>query len=498
MAAPQLDPRTPVIVGVGQLSNRVDRGSAEASPVELIVEAGRRAADDAGAADIVTALDVVRVVGLVSWRYRDPARLVADRLGSPRARSGLSAFGGNSPQGLINVTAEQIQAGDLDATLVCGGEAWRTRKDFIRREVRPDWSVQSVDVAPDERFGVELTMHHDAETAIGLIAPAHMYALFDHAVRIAAGRSVGEQQALIGGLWSRFSAVAAGNPHAWKSDALAPEAIMDPAGGNRVIAHPYPKAVNSYEWVDQAAALLICSAGRAEDLGIARERWVFPLAGASASEPPVSVRRDLHRSASMAAAGRAVLNASDLHVDDLDIIDLYSCFPSAVQIAAAELGLDLARELTVTGGMSFFGGPWNDYVTHSVATTVERLRESDNGRALCTANGGMTQKQAFGIYSTHPPSDGFRHLTDEPQAEVDAVALRDVLTDHRGQATIEAFTVLHDRSGAPERAIASALTADGARAWAASTDESVMAALMAGDLDRAEVDIAAGELTPAG
>jgi acetyl-CoA C-acetyltransferase len=491
-----LDPRTPVIVGAGQWSNRVDQGDEPVSPVAMMAEAARRAAHDAGAPDALRSLEAVRVVRLLSWRYRDPARLVADALDCPQARSGLTAMGGNAPQSLINRTADQIQRGELDAALVCGGEAWRTRKDLIRRDERPAWTVQDDDVAPDERFGTELSMTSDAETAVGLMLPIQMYAIFDHAIRIAAGRTIAEQRRLIGTLWSRFSSVAAANPHAWNPEQLTPDEVIDPGPGNRLVGHPYTKAVNSYEWVDQSAALLMCAAARADALGIPRDRWVFPVAGADCTDGQVSEREELHRSPSMAAAGRAVLNAAGIGVHDLGIIDLYSCFPSAVQMAAAELGLDLERDLTVTGGMSRFGGPWNDYVTHSVATTVDRLRAEPETIALCTGNGGYADKQSFGIYAARPPAGGFRLEESGPQAESDRATRRAVAAGHDGTATMEAWTVMHDRDGEPEAAMAAALTPDGARTWATSTHPDTMAALMAGELDRSRLEIADGAFTP--
>jgi acetyl-CoA C-acetyltransferase len=315
-------------------------------------------------------------------------------------------------------------------------------------------------------------------------------------VRLEAGRTIDEQRRLIGDRWARFSTVAAANPHAWNRERLTADEVVDPGPTNRLVGHPYTKAVNSYEWVDQGAALLMCSARKAQALGVAPDRWVFPLAGAEAADPAVSMRRDLHRSPSMAAAGRAVLDASGLTIDDIGIIDLYSCFPSAVQLAARELGLDPDRDLTVTGGMSFFGGPWNNYVTHSVATAVDRLRAEPDQFALCTANGGFTTRQSFGVYGARPGAGPFRHEVDRPQAEADNAERRAVVEDHHGSATMEAWTVMHDRDGSPETAFVAALTAEGARTWAASTDTDVMAALLAGDLDRSALEVTGGSFTP--
>ena len=79
--------------------------------------------------------------------------------------------------------------------------------------------------------------------------------------------------------------------------------------------------------------------------------------------------------------GAAALEAAGIGIDELRYVDLYSCFPSAVQIVAAELGLPLDRDLTVTGGLTFSGGPWNNYVTHSIARMVGLLRQDPEATA---------------------------------------------------------------------------------------------------------------------
>ena len=187
-----------------------------------------------------------------------------------------------------------------------------------------------------------------------------------------------------------------------------------------MVGLPYTKVMNSNNAVEQSAAVLLCSVEVAERLGVPRDRWVFPLAGADAHEHPyVSHRDTLYTAPAVGIAGRAALAAAGKTIDDVDHVDLYSCFPVAVQVGAAELGLDLDRQLTVTGGLSFAGGPWNNYVMHSIATMVDALRDDPGTTGLVWANGGYLTKHAFGLYSTEPPADGFRHV--HPQDEIDAL-----------------------------------------------------------------------------
>jgi acetyl-CoA C-acetyltransferase len=222
----------------------------------------------------------------------------------------------------------------------------------------------------------------------------------------------------------------------------------------------------------------MCSVERAEALGIPRERWLFLHAGADAHDHWfLSNRADLSSSPAIRLAGRAAMDGASIGVDDLAHVDLYSCFPSAVQSGVRELGLGLDRQLTVTGGMSFAGGPWNNYVMHSIATMAGVLRDHAGAFGLCSANGGYVTKHAFGVYSTDPPRSGhFEHT--EPQAEVDALPRRDMAADYAGPVTIETYTVMHDRENTPERALVACSTPDGRRTWGNSSDAATMKAMV--------------------
>jgi acetyl-CoA C-acetyltransferase len=267
-------------------------------------------------------------------------------------------------------------------------------------------------------------------------------------------------------LWSRFSAVAARNPYAWLQTPLSADQVLTVSPDNRMIGLPYRKVMNSNNQVNLAAAVVMCSAERATALGVPRDRWVFPWAGTDCHEHQfVSNRWSFAETPAIRLGGQRAMQLAGLGIDDIAHIDLYSCFPSAVQLGAASLGLDLTRQLTLTGGLSFAGGPWNNYVMHAIATAMMRLRESPNEHAFVWANGGYATKHAFGVYAATPPPNGFRH--ESPQAAIDALPARQLAIgdDARGAATIEAYTVMHDRGGEPERLIAATLLPDGRRAW---------------------------------
>ena len=474
-----LDPRTPVLVGVGQLDQRVDRGAEVLEPVDLMAEALRRAESYAGAPGLAAAADSVRVLCLLSHRYGDPGALVAERLGAHPTETGLTVMGGNYVQTLLNRTALDIAAGRADVVLLTGAEAWRSRTAARAAGEDLGWTTQPEGTAPDVVWGSDdADLMGPAEVARGIFLPIQLYPMFDVALRAADGRSIDEHRRQLGELWSAFSEVAATNPNAWIQQAFTPEEIAEPSPENRMVGFPYTKRMNSNNMVEQGAGLILCSVAAAEAHGVPRDRWVFPHSGTDAHDHWwVSNRWELHRSPAMAATGAEALALAGIGVDDLAHIDLYSCFPSAVQVAARELGLGLDRQLTVTGGMSFAGGPWNNYVMHSIATMADGLRADPGSRGLVTGNGGYLTKHAMGIYSTDPPADGFRWASC--QATVDALPRREAVEDHDGPATIESYVVMHGRDGAPEAAFASALTDDGVRTWATSAAADLMTAMEA-------------------
>ena len=479
-----LDPRTPILVGYGQVNQHDENPGGE--PVDLMEAAARAAAD----ARVLEAVDAVRVVNLLSVRYRDPGLLLAERIGAPGAVTRYTPVGGNIPQSLVNQACLDIQQGRNDVVLIAGGETWRTRTRLKARGERLTGTEQeeSVPMAPSDP---EFTMAGPAELRIGLVAPSHVYPMFEQALRIAAGEAPEEHRQRIGELWSRFSQVAASNPHAWSPEVVPAEQIWQPGPDNRMISWPYTKLMNSNNMVDQGAALILTSVGKAGQLQIPRERWVFPYAGTDAHDTYlIGERASFSGSPAIRIAGRRVLELTGLGIDDIDAVDVYSCFPSAVQVAARELGLaldDPARPLTVTGGLTFAGGPWNNYVSHSIATMAGRLTANPGQVGLITANGGYLTKHSFGVYSTEPPAHEFRW--EDVQSEVDAEPTAVAEEDWSGTGTVETWTTPVTREGVPEKVFVAVRTPSGSRALAVITDASQAEASTREDLAGAAVTV---------
>jgi acetyl-CoA C-acetyltransferase len=466
------DPRTPVIVGVGQLLRRPEDPAVAPEPVDMMREALERAAIDSGAPDLIHQADSVRVMQLLSWRYADPGALLAERLRASPRETVLTSTGGNSPQMVVNDTAAAIQRGELDVVLIAGAEAMFTRFRARREKAWLAWTTQG-DVAPTRILGEEKPGTNDAEMSRAMALPTQIYPIFENAIRAASGATIDEHARSIAELWSRFSEVAAKNPYAWSAAAMSPDEIREVTPTNRMIGFPYTKVMNANLDTDQAAALVMCSAGAATAAGVPREKWVFPWSGADAHDHYwVSERADLHSSPAIRLNGRAALGLAGIGIDDVAHVDLYSCFPSAVQIGAAELGLAIDRQLTVTGGLGFAGGPGNDYSTHAIATMVDVLRRDPGAFGLVTSLGWYITKHAIGVYSSEPSPAGFRW--DSPQSEIDALPRCDYVGEHTGDVVVESYTVMHERDGTPSLGIVACRLPDGRRTWGNIRDVDVL------------------------
>jgi acetyl-CoA C-acetyltransferase len=485
-----VDPRTPVLIGCGQVNHRdeIDPETRSVEPVDLMAVAARQAADSR----VIEAVDSIRVVNVLSARYRDPGLLLGERIGARNFRTLYSPMGGNVPQSLVNQACLDIQRGRAGVVLLAGAETWRTRRGLKARGGKLEWTVQDESVPMAEVSGDDVPMAGDAEIRIHLDRPAFVYPLFEQALRVANGESIEDHLKRVGELWARFNAVAVGNPNAWIRKPVTAEDIWQPGPHNRMISWPYTKLMNSNNMVDQGAALILTSVEQAQRLQIPADRWVYPHAGTDAHDTPAIAERDeLHRSTAIRIAGARVLELAGLSIDDVDYVDLYSCFPSAVQVAAAELGLSLddpARPLTVTGGLTFAGGPWSNYVMHSIATMADLLVANPGRRALITANGGYLTKHSFGTYSTEPPAE-FRW--EDVQSAVDREPTRDGLVEWEGVGTVEAWTTPFNRDGQPEKAFVAVRTPNGSRTLAVITDCAAAQATVREDIGGAKVVVAA-------
>ncbi|MBB2949032.1 acetyl-CoA C-acetyltransferase [Actinoplanes lutulentus] len=490
----EIDAWTPVIVGVGQVSER-STDPLGADPVSLAVRALHAAEQDSGAAGLLSSADSVAYVPSVSWQYPDGAALIAAAVGArPAETVRSSTFGGDGGLRLVNDAAATIASGHASIVLVGGAEAAATAAAAEKAGRDLGWPDQPEGTAASRVVGVDREPNNEPETTAGLVAPIYLYALIESAVRGKLGLSVSDHQERITSLWSRFSQVAAGNPFAWLPEQRDAASLAAVTEENRPIAAPYPKLLTAHLQVNQATGVILCSAAAAVAAGIPQDRWVFPHAGAHATDEWfVSERASLASSPAIRAAGQAALGHAGLDNSDISHVDLYACFPSAVEIAAEELGLSLERQLTVTGGLTFAGGPGNNYSGHSIANLVPLLRSEPEAFGLANALGWYVTKHAVGVFSARPPAQLYADI--DADVRMDRPPARKALESYAGPAVLEAFTVPYDRSGSPSAAVITAIAPDGSRVVRRVTDRALIDRLLSSDPLGWGLDFSAGSVS---
>jgi acetyl-CoA C-acetyltransferase len=480
---------TPVLVGISHLEQRFTDFESAKEPVQLMIEAVNAAAEDAGSKALLDAGSVRVIRGI--WPYQDPARAIAQAIGSLNAETVLSPYGGNFVQTVLNQSALDIQSGQHDIIILTGAECGNTQAKAAKAGQDLGWA--ELPGTPDRLIGADKDMRHEAEIAIRLGRPIQIYPIMETALRHASGLSVDTHMEHISKLWAGFSDVAASNPNAWIREAKSAEEIRTISDSNRPVSFPYPKLMNSNNNVDQAAALILVSEEKAKALGIAKDKWIYPWAGTDAQDHYYFSNRDnFHSSPAIRLAGGKCLELTGSTPDNIDMIDVYSCFPVAVQIACRELGFDINRPLTVTGGLTFAGGPLNNYVMHSIARMAQLLRDNPGKRGMITANGGYITKHAFGIYSAEAPERPFQHA--DLQDQVDATLKRDVVIEYQGAGTVEGYSVMYGPQGVSKAFVAARLD-DGRRAWGTSQDRDLLQSMTHEEFCGRQVNLADHQAT---
>jgi acetyl-CoA C-acetyltransferase len=473
-----LDPRTPVLVGVGT-------AAADAEAVELMACALEAAAADAGAPSLLTAVDRI-AVPQGTWSYPDPARLVATRTGAATAQTHFAQLG-VSQQTLINEALRAIVAGQSDVAVVVGGEA---RARARRAEMAGTVATETAQPggAPDVVLHREDDFLAPPEVAVRLVQPVLQYALIENALAAAEHEGIDDHRRSIAALWERFNAVARANPAAAFPSPLSAGELATASTSNRPLAFPYNKWHASQWTVDQAAALILCSVAAARAHHVPTDRWLFPLVGIDASHAlSLSGRRAVHRWPAMAVLGRAAADRIGRPLDEVETVELYSCFPSAVRVQQRELGLPLDATPTVTGGMAFAGGPFNNFVYQATAAVVPRLRADPRSLGLVSTVCGLLTKPGLAVWSATPDHRPplLRDLATEAAAATESVS---VVDEHHGTATVVTGTVTYSGLD-PTRTFVLADTDAGRRCVAVSDSADLARAVTTGTLIGATVHI---------
>lgn len=490
----QIPECTPVIVGAAQFTERLEDANYRAlSPVAITAEAAALALADTGwrgmSAHIDTLMavrtfeDSAPVLAFPFGRSNNFPRSVCARLAIEPENCVWGISGGDSPQRLLAEACEAIAAGRSQAALLCGGEAMSTGKHLVKTGASVDWA-ETVDGSVDDR-GVSDEIITSNEINNGFIAPMFFYALMENARRAEQGASLEQWAKRMAELFAPLSAVAAANPlSAFSQPGFSAEEILQIEAGNRLVTYPYTQRLIARDQVNQSAAVVVVSTKLADQAGIPQNQRIYLHGYASAGERPVSLRSQLGQATSAGLALKTALRLADKTASDMDLIDIYSCFPIAVSNAIEAVGIasDDPRGLTVTGGLPFFGGPGNNYSMHALAELVHRLRDAPGNYGLLAANGGFMSKHAAGVYSTEPRAfvAGQDDLLTEQMERQPQVT---VVERAQGEGIIESYTVVCGRDGSPAQALIAGRLPSGERFLARSDKGDAVTAQAMSDCD---------------
>lgn len=487
-----VDPRTPVLVGVGQFTERIDdpdyRGM---SAVELATAAARAAIEDTGveAAKVANAVELVFALRQFEISGPMPATLgksnnyprsVMNRLGANPARVVLEPVGGQSPQKLVTEAGNAIFSGAADVAMIIGSEPGSTARYFANRDDKPDFT-EHVEGQLEDRGHQIYSYIDDYTVQHGLTGAAVQYGLLDNARRARLGLGVDAYRKQMAELFAPMSKVAVKNPFSSSPVERSVDEIVTVTDDNRMICDPYPRLLVARDTVNQGAAAVMMSVESARRLGVPEDKWVYLHGHSDLIEQPLLDRVDLGAGPATVLAAQEALRVAGIGVGDIATFDLYSCFPFPVFVICEALGLDAddPRGLTLTGGLPYFGGPGNSYSLHGIAETVDQMRGNPGTFGLVGANGGIMSKYSVGIYSTDPV-EWRTDRSEELKEQIAALPKVEVTKEPDGSATIETYSVRYDwpiRTGI----IVGRLDADGTRFMATTDDEDLVALMSDGE-----------------
>jgi len=456
----------PVIVGASQFKqqkNLID----PLDPLNLMLKTSEEAFSEAGTDELKSYIDTIYMVNIRSWSYKDAPGKLSEILNIKPSQKVYLSDGGNSPQMLVNRAVRKISSGKSKGVVITGAEAFYSTYRAKKGKIKLSWPEK------EDALYIEGKIWHgtnEFENKYELIIPAYSYALFETALRAKSNKSIIEHNHYIGSLLKHFADIASRNPYAWVKPNFSVDDIITPSSENRNICHPYTKRMCSNVFIDQAGSLIITSESIAKQLNINKQKWVYHMGGSDLQNVfSITQRSSLTNSPASREGVKLALQQAGLKLKDINKFDIYSCFPSIVEIIMDEIGLKAndIRDLTVTGGLPYFGGPWSNYSLHAIITSIELIRENPTLKIMVIANGGYNTKQSFGIYGNRPPSEPWNEKKENKiQMQILKKSLTLPVEKANGQFKVEGYTIIFNRQGDPVKGIAIGCLKNGNRTLA--------------------------------
>src|SRR6202790_4236629 len=493
--SPVPDDRIPVIVGVGEIVDRPKEISAGLEPLTLLEEALKRAEQDSGG-KLLGDIGSLDIVNFLSWRYRDPEKQLAMRLGIQPNHAYYGPVGGESPIRYLHEAAKRIARGECSIAAVCGAEAQSSATKAERGGITLPWTPFAHDVEEPKRGAA---FQKPTAVKLGVFRPVTVYPFYEAASSAHWGQTPREAMAESGTLWSTYSSVASQNPNAWLKRRFTPDEITTPTPDNRLIAWPYTKLMVANPTVNMGAAVLMTSVAKARATGIPEDRLVHVWGGASAEEPrDYLVRDQFYESHPQNAVLKAVMDLAGGDGKAFDAIELYSCFPCVPKMARGTRRLTADVQPTVTGGLTFFGAPLNTYMTHAACAMVRKLRSGAKLGLLYGQGGFVTKHHAMVLSREAARGPLAQDTSVQAEADRHRRAVPEFVTEAGGTGAVESFTVIYGRNGEVEHGVVMLRTQDDTRALARvpASDRPTLSHLL--NMDRKPVGSRGDIVTAAG
>ncbi|MFW9819830.1 MAG: hypothetical protein ACFFE5_09490 [Candidatus Thorarchaeota archaeon] len=464
----------PVIVGAAQITQS-KKVEIPLDPLNLIAKATLNAIEMPSVDNLRNNIDTIYMSTISSWIYEDPVGALSQLLDIKSPKKYIAPISGNIPQLLVNKACKVIFNGESNVVLVTGGEASYSTYRARKKKISLNWP-KPPPKAVNKALKAIIFYLSQFENQYKLNNPTYIYALIETALRASLDRSLKEHTDYIGKHYERFSKIASNNPFAWEKTQYNANDITTPSKDNRIICHPYTKRMAANLYVDQAASIIITSEKLAREFGIDTKLWVYPMGGVDLKNIfYLSQRPKLYDSPAIREASRLVLDQAGLKLKDIDAFDLYSCFPCMVEIARREIGIeeDDPRDLTITGGLSFFGGPFSSYSMHSIVSAVNLIQKNPSMKIMVLANGGYNTVQSIGIYGNKPPPEAwYENDYEDIQNSMIDKSLPEPKVKAYGNLTIEGYTIINDRKGLPDYGVVIGRLESGERTFASIITDS--------------------------
>jgi len=426
-----------VVIGVSAIQQKGDFENLDEA-LFLMDQAVKEALSDSGNKSIKDHIDEIRIPKGF-WRYRDPGKWIAKNNDFKTIPTTYVTKIGVLQQNLINEACLKIENGEINASIILGGEArYKQLRSVIEKK---EYFETKLDENPDFYIKAKEDLYGDDELEeLGAMAVGY-YATMETAIRKNDDEKIEEHQNNIASMYEEFSKVASNNEDAWLDHPYSKKEILETSKKNKMLAYPYNK-LHCTSWnVNQSAALIICSEELANKLEIDNKKRVYPISSSENNHMiAIQQRPKLYESLGMIYAAKSINRMMEQLDIRLDAYDLYSCFPAAVKMFSKSLELGSEIPKTITGSMPYAGGPLNSFVIHSTVKMIQKIRALEARHGLVTGVSGMMTKQSFCVWGKEYQEQFiFDDVTERAKLDEKPVELSNIA---EGEGEIIGYTII--------------------------------------------------------